>query len=89
MDLSKVEKIILGRFDERCYRAGGIKPGYGMRVRAIRFAEATHPELDFDSGLESLKEKGVLQANEEGTWMYLTEKGAEVLEATPLTAPRR
>lgn len=79
MDMSKVEQVILARFRERGHRAGGVQPGYGMRYDAIRYG---HPaEADFRAVLNGMVEKGLLKANEAGTWYFLTADGAEQVKA--------
>ncbi len=80
MAYTKVEATILDRFRRRCLTAGGVSPGYGMRVQAIRYG-AEEGGLDFQQGLSSLVEKGLLRANDKGDWMYLTALGAQEVEA--------
>jgi hypothetical protein len=75
MELSKAEQAILARFHERCHRAGGVQPGYGMRAQAIRYVQP--PGVDLDQALQSMVEKGWLKPNAAGTWYFLTADGAE------------
>lgn len=79
MDLSKVEQEILARYKERCHRAGGVSPGYGMRFTAIRYHQRSEAEVR--SALNGMVERGLLKANEAGTWYFLTESGAERVKA--------
>lgn len=79
MDLSEVERVILDRFREKCRIAGGARAGYVLRRDAIRFVADEHPGLDFDQGLESLEERGLLKANEEKSLYFLAEPGVEAL----------
>jgi hypothetical protein len=74
MDLGNIEKVILARFRDRCDRAGGVKPGYGMRFTAIRYGH--DGEEAFRQALAGLVERGWLKVNEAGTWYFLTEQGA-------------
>jgi hypothetical protein len=74
MDLGRVEKVILARFKERCDRAGGTQPGYGMRFTAIRYGQ--NGEEDFRKALAGMVEKGWLKVNAAGTWYFLTQDGA-------------
>jgi hypothetical protein len=73
---SKAEQVILARFRERCHRAGGVQPGYGMRAKAIRLAPGA-AGVDVDSTLQAMVEKGWLKPNAAGTWYFLTADGAE------------
>jgi hypothetical protein len=74
MDLASVEQLILARFKERCDRAGGVQPGYGMRFNAIRHGR--DGEEQYRRALAGMVEKGWLKVNEAGTWYFLTEDGA-------------
>jgi hypothetical protein len=80
MDASKAEQVVLARFWERCARAGGVQPGYGMRVQAIRLAEGA-AGLDVDAALAAMAEKGWLKPNSAGTWYFLSAEGAERVKA--------
>lgn len=75
MDSGRVEKQILARFRERCDRAGGVQPGYGMRFTAIRYGH--DGEEAFRQALTAMVEKGWLKVNEAGTWYFLTAQGAD------------
>jgi len=79
MDLSKLDQVILARFQERTQRSGGVQPGYGMRFTALSYLLPS--SADLKKALDSLVERGVLKVNEAGTWYYLTESGAEWVKA--------
>lgn len=76
---TQVEQAILARFKERCHRAGGVQPGYGMRAKAI--ALALPPGTDVEGTLKGMVEKGWLKANAAGTWYFLSADGAEQVKA--------
>lgn len=76
---SQVEQAILARFKERCHRAGGVEPGYGMRAKAIGLAFP--PGTDVEGTLKGMVEKGWLKANAAGTWYFLSADGAERVKA--------
>ena len=76
MDPSKAEQAVLVRYKERCDRAGGVKAGFGMRAKAIRYM-APEAAADIDLALENMVKKGWLKPNAAGTWYFLTELGAE------------
>lgn len=80
-DLSRVERVILDRFWEKCRIAGGVRAGYVLRRDAIHYIADDHPGLDFDEGLDSLEKRGLLKPNEERNFWFLAEPGAEVLTA--------
>lgn len=79
MEHAKAEQAILARFYERCHRAGGVEPGYGMRAQAIRYVQP--PGADFGPALQGMVEKGWLKPNAAGTWYFLTADGAEQVKA--------
>lgn len=76
---SQVEQAILARFKERCLRAGGVQPGYGMRTQAIRLV--LPPGTDVEGTLKGMVEKGWLKPNTAGTWYFLSADGAEQVKA--------
>ena len=76
---SQIEQAILARFKERCHRAGGVQPGYGMRAQAIRLV--LPPGTDVEGTLKGMVEKGWLKANAAGTWYFLSADGAEQVKA--------
>jgi hypothetical protein len=80
MDASQAEQVILARFLERCLRAGGVQPGYGMRAQAIRLAPGAKG-IDVDGALRAMVEKGWLKPNAAGTWYFLAADGAERVKA--------
>lgn len=81
MDLTTVEERILDRFHERSRMAGGPRAGYMLRGDAVTVLKDDHPELDFQSGLSSLVDKGLLLKSESGTLFYLSEAGSEAVAA--------
>ena len=80
MEYSQVEQAILQRFVEKSRLAGGPRPGYMLRRRAIRDVNRYAADLDLGAGLEGLVEKGILQPNDGGDLFYLTERGVETLQ---------
>lgn len=81
MDLTTVEQVILDRFWEKSRMAGGPRTGYMLRKQAVLRLESDHPDLDFEVGLEALTDKGLLMRTEGGALYYLSEAGAERLNA--------
>jgi hypothetical protein len=81
MELSSVEELILDRFHEKTRMAGGARKGYMLRKQTVCVLENDHPDLDFEQGLASLADKGLLLASESGTLFYLSEAGAEAVSA--------
>ncbi len=81
MDLTTVEQLILDRFYEKSRMAGGPRPGYMLRKQAIVRLDSDRTELDFETGLESLTDRGILLRSESGALYYLSEAGAEALTA--------
>lgn len=79
MDLTQAEKVILDRFHDKCRIAGGLRVGYMLRERSIRYVEDDHPGLDFGGGLAALVDKGLLSHSEDRRFYYLTEAGVESL----------
>jgi hypothetical protein len=81
MELSSVEKVILNRFHEKTRIAGGARTGYMLRKQAVCVLAGDYPDLDFEAGLGTLAEKGLLIASESGELYYLSEEGAEAVSA--------
>ena len=81
MSYSETETEVLHRFHEKCRIAGGAKPGYNLRRRAIELGVSSQAAADLDQGLASLVEKGLLAANEAGDRFILTESGVEAIDA--------
>lgn len=75
MERSKAEQVVLTRFRERCLRAGGVQPGYGMRAKALRLSPGA-AGAEIDSALQAMVEKGWLKPNAAGTWYFLSADGA-------------
>lgn len=80
MELTEVERLILARIAEKTRMAGGPRPGFNLRKRAISYFADLHPGLDFDQGLAGLVDKGLLKPNENGSRFVLTAAGATELE---------
>ncbi len=78
---SEVERRILDRYAEKSRLAGGARGGLMLRRDSVAYHAERHPDLDFDAGLSSLVEKGVLAPNEGGDRFALTEDGAGILGA--------
>ena len=83
MTFSEAEIEVLNRFHEKCRIAGGAKPGYNLRRRAIQGSLAAGTAAAIDEGLTSLVEKGLLAGNEAGDRFILTAAGVEALSAEP------
>ncbi len=81
MDLTTVEQVILDRFYEKSRMAGGPRTGYMLRKQAVVCVADDHPDLDFEAGLDSLTEKGLLLTAESGSLYYLSETGSEAVAA--------
>ncbi len=86
MDLTTVEQVILDRFYEKSRMAGGPRTGYMLRKQAVVCLADEHPDLDFEAGLASLVDKGLLLASESGILYYLSEAGAEALSVRSAAA---
>ncbi len=80
MDLTTVEQVIMDRFYEKSRMAGGPRAGYVLRKDAVVCLGDEHPDLDFESGLEALIDKGLLLRAESGGFYYLSEAGSEALQ---------
>lgn len=79
MSTSTVEDRILERFHEKCRMAGGPRPGYMLRRDAVTCLSQDHAELDFEGGVASLVDQGLLLASESGALLYLSEAGSEAV----------
>ena len=79
MDLTTAEQVILDRFYEKSRIAGGPRTGYMLRRQAVLTLADDHPDLDLESGLDSLTDRGLLLRSEDGTLYYLSEAGSEAL----------
>ena len=75
--MNTADQVILERYREKGLAAGGIRPGYVLRRDAILFIADRHPEVDLESGLDSLVEQELLKANEAGSFFFLTTAGVE------------
>ena len=75
MEWTANERKVMERFAYKTHMAGGAKPGYMLRLRAI----AAEIEEGAEEGVSSLVEKGVLAVSEGGEFVYLTEAGVEAL----------
>lgn len=80
-DLSAAEKAVLDRFAEKVFIAGGARPGYTLRRRAVLQVQDAHVGVDLDAGLAALVARGLLKRNEKGDFYYLTAAGAAALGA--------
>lgn len=75
--MNTADRVILDRYREKGRIAGGIRPGYVLRRDAILYMADRHPEVDLESGLDSLVEQGLLKANEAGSFFFITAAGVE------------
>ena len=75
--MTTADRVILERYREKSLAAGGVRPGYVLRRDAILYIADRHPDLDLESGLESLVDQDLLKANEEASFFFLTSSGAE------------
>ena len=75
--MTTADRVILERYRDKCHAAGGVRPGYVLRRRAILLAGEGRPDLDLEAALSSLVEQEVLKSNEDGTFFFLTSTGAE------------
>lgn len=79
MGFSDDESRILGRFTEKCRIAGGPKAGYVLRRQSIEYGWDETRREAASRGFETLVEKGLLAANENGDRFVLTEQGVAAL----------
>ena len=77
----KLQQQILSRFLERSRMAGGPRPGYLLRKRAIQTGVTLSDGGELDQALEALVGEGLLKRNESGTLYFLSEKGVEALQS--------
>jgi hypothetical protein len=78
----ELREKILARFLSRSRMAGGPRPGYLLRRRAIEAGVAGAEGQQLDRALETLVAEGLLKRNEEATLYFLSEAGVEALTAT-------
>lgn len=86
MSFSPAERIVLERFRAKTDIAGGPRPGFTLRTRAIRWAESEHPGVDLAAGLDGLVERGLLKRNDKGDFYYLTAAGVAELVGAAASA---
>lgn len=67
MQTKSAARIILDRFQEKCRAAGGPRPGYVLRRRALLYHADEYPGVDLEQGLESLVEQALLKKSEDGS----------------------
>lgn len=72
-------EIILDRYREKCRMAGGPRAGFVLRRRALLYVQPEHPGLDLEAGIAALEDQGLLKSNESGSFLFLTQAGADVL----------
>lgn len=77
--MTTADQVILERYHEKCRIAGGHRAGYVLRREAILRVAESHPEADLEGGLASLVDAELLQANEAGSFFFLTAAGVEKL----------
>lgn len=75
--MNTADQVILDRYREKGRIAGGVRPGYVLRRDAILYIADRHPEVDLETGLDSLVEQDLLAPNEAGDFFFLTAAGAE------------
>ncbi len=75
--MKTAEHLILERYRDKGFAAGGVRPGYVLRRDAILFIADRYPEVDLESGIESLVEQELLKPNDAGSFLFLTAAGAE------------
>ena len=76
------EEILLERYRQKCRMAGGPRPGFVLRRRALLYIQPRHPGVDLAAGVTKLEEKGLIKASESGDFVFLTAAGVEALGAT-------
>ncbi len=81
MQLSDAERFVLRHFAEKSHTAGGPRPGFLLRKRAILRSGDTRSGIDLAGGLGSLVDKGLIKANEAGDRFALTAAGVEWLRS--------
>ena len=59
--------------------AGGPRPGFVLRRRAVLSVQADNPDLELEGAIAALVEKGLLKTNESGDFLFLTTAGVESL----------
>jgi hypothetical protein len=79
MTTENAQQLVLERFREKCRMAGGPRPGFVLRRKAVLFVQGDHPEVDLEQGIAMLVEKGVLKASDNGDFLFLTAAGVEEL----------
>ena len=77
MPTLSAEEILLDRYRQKCLMAGGPRPGFVLRRRALLYTQPEHPDVDLDSGIAALEKKGLIKASESGDFLFLTAAGVE------------
>ena len=49
------EAILLDRYRQKCRMAGGPRPGFVLRRRALLWVQPDHPEIDLEAGIATLE----------------------------------
>lgn len=75
--MKTADRVILERYREKGRIAGGIRPGYVLRRDAILYISDRHPDVDLESGLDSLVDQDLLKANDGGSFFFITAAGVE------------
>ena len=83
MPTPSAEEILLDRYRQKCLMAGGPRPGFVLRRRALLYTQPEHPGVDLAAGITTIEEKGLIKASESGDFLFLTAAGVEAIGGTP------
>ena len=83
MTTLSAEEILLDRYRQKCAMAGGPRPGFVLRRRALLYTQPEHPGIDLAAGIATLEKQGLVKASESGDFLFLTAAGVKEISEAP------